>query len=149
VWKSQFDENSPHESREHMDPSTHDDHDYHWFYFRIRVPGDLEDMEEGEEIITTEGELEMAVRADNEFLPTGHENEHICRAWGEDVTVTMTRVGDAWTVVAEGQMTFNEAYRGCGKRNPKGDCVGTWAYVYPLWGVSYPLTFEATWEKTS
>jgi hypothetical protein len=130
-------------------PDWKDKDDYRWFYFRVRVPGDFAEMQEGE-MIETPGELEMAVRADNEFLATGYENEHIFRAYGElpDVTVTITRVGDAWTVVAEGQMTFYEAYRGCGRRNPQGDCVGTWAYVYPLWGISYPLTFETTWTST-
>jgi hypothetical protein len=125
--------------------------DYTWIWLQITASGLLEDIQEGE-TVTSSGRLEMHLRGQNIFLPTGYENPHNVRV-DEDLpgdAVTISRVGDSWTVdVTVNQMTFFERYRGCGRRNPSGKCVGGWDYVYPLWAdIAEPLHFSATWTRT-
>jgi len=125
--------------------------DYTWVYLRIIVPGSHEDIQQGDEVISS-GRLEMHLRGQHNYLPTGYEEAHNVRANADlrGDAVRISRVGDSWTVDATvHQMTFFERYRGCGRRNPQGKCVGTWAYIYPLWAdIAEPLHFRATWTRT-
>jgi hypothetical protein len=129
----------------------HED-DYTWIYFRVIVPGSFEDIQQGIQVLSS-GELEMHLRGQHTFLPTGYEEGHFVRAHADlpGDAVTIIRFGDSWTVeVTVNIMTFFEGYRGCGRRNPSGKCVGGWDYVYPLWAdIAETLHFTATWTRTT
>jgi len=125
--------------------------DYRYFYFEVWVPGEFEDIEAGSPVLA--GELEIAMVTDNDYLSTGLEDHHIVRSYAELADVEISRDDvDTWTVdvVVPAGMLFDERYRGCGRENRQGKCVGGWVYKKPLLAATTSeLHFQATWTRST